>query len=41
MSEDCILFSTKMMGDKGMDINGMNKIEDRDSPTKDDHSEHH
>jgi hypothetical protein len=28
-----------MMGDKGMDLNGMNKIEDMDSPTKGDHAD--
>jgi len=41
MSEDYIQSSTKLMGDKGMDMNGMNKIEDMDCPTKDDHTEHH
>ena len=38
MSEDCMESCSKMMGEKGMDMQGMNKM---DTPTKDDHSEHH
>jgi hypothetical protein len=36
MSEDCMQSCMKMMGEKGM-----NNMDDMDSPTKEDHSEHH
>ena len=38
MSEDCMESCSKMMSEKGMDMQGMNKM---DSPTKEDHTEHH
>lgn len=41
MSEDCMESCSRMMGEKGMDMQGMNKMDDTDSPTKDDHTEHH
>jgi len=33
MSEDCMQSSMKMMSDKGMDMQGMNKMDDMDSRT--------
>ena len=41
MSEDCMESCSKMMGEKGMDMQGMNKMDDMDSPTKGEHTEHH
>jgi len=41
MSEDCIESCSKMMGEKGMDMQGMDKMDDMDSPTKGEHTEHH
>ncbi|TXD73488.1 hypothetical protein [Aequorivita antarctica] len=41
MSEDCMESCSKMMGDKGMDMQGMNKLGNMDTPTKDDYKEHH
>lgn len=41
MSEDCMESCKKMMEGKGMDMNGINKMDDMDSPTKEDHTEHH
>ncbi|MDG2431127.1 hypothetical protein [Flavobacterium sp.] len=38
MSEDCIKSCTKMMGEKGMDMQGMNKL---NMPTDKDHTDHH
>jgi hypothetical protein len=38
MSEDCMESCSKMMGEKGMDIQNMNKT---DSPNNQDHTEHH
>jgi hypothetical protein len=35
MSEDCMESCSKMMGEKGMDMQNMN------SPNKQDHTEHH
>ncbi|PYE82933.1 hypothetical protein DFQ11_101362 [Winogradskyella epiphytica] len=32
---------SKMMGEKGMDMQGMDKMDDMDSPTKGEHTEHH
>tara|TARA_R110002050_G_scaffold255946_1_gene394750 strand:- start:870 stop:1343 length:474 start_codon:yes stop_codon:yes gene_type:complete len=40
MSEDCMESCSKMMGEKGMDMQGM-KMDNMDSSTKDDHTEHH
>lgn len=34
MSEDCMESCSKMMGEKGMDMQNMNKMNDIDSPTK-------
>lgn len=36
MSEDCMESCSKMMGEKGM-----NKMDSMDTPTKEDHTEHH
>lgn len=41
MSEDCMESCKKMMGEKGMDMQGMDKMDDMDSPTKGEHTEHH
>lgn len=41
MSEDCMESCSKMMGEKGMDMQGMDKMDDMDSPTKGEHTEHH
>lgn len=41
MSEDCMESCSKMMGEKGMDMQGMDKMDDIDSPTKGEHTEHH
>lgn len=41
VSEDCMESCSKMMGEKGMDIQGMNKMGNMDTPTKDDHKVHH
>lgn len=41
MSEDCMESCSKMMGEKGMDMQGMDKMDDMDSPTKAEHTEHH
>ncbi len=41
MSEDCMESCSKMMGEKGMDMQGMDKMDDMDSPTKGEHPEHH
>ena len=41
MSEDCMESCKNMMGEKGMDMQGMNKMDDMDSPTKGEHTEHH
>lgn len=38
MSEDCIKSCTKMMGEKGMEMQGMNKVA---MPTDEDHTNHH
>tara|TARA_R110002072_G_scaffold175477_1_gene331233 strand:- start:9118 stop:9588 length:471 start_codon:yes stop_codon:yes gene_type:complete len=38
MSEDCMESCSMMMKDKGMDMQGM---DDMDSPTKGEHTEHH
>jgi len=41
MSEDCMESCSKMMGEKGMDMQGMMKMDDMDKSTKEDHTEHH
>lgn len=41
MSDECMLSCMKMMGEKGMDMKEMNKMENMDSPTINDHTEHH
>ena len=41
MSEDCMESCSKMMGEKGMDMQGMDKMDDMDSPIKGEHTEHH
>ncbi|MEX0995860.1 MAG: hypothetical protein WDZ45_02280 [Flavobacteriaceae bacterium] len=41
MSKDCMESCSKMMGEKGMDMQGMNKMNDMDKPTNEDHTEHH
>lgn len=41
MSEDCMESCSKMMSEKGMDMQGMNKMDNMDSSTKEDHTEHH
>lgn len=41
MSEDCMESCSKIMGEKGMDMQGMDKMDDMDSPTKGEHTEHH
>ncbi|SRX55081.1 hypothetical protein [Aequorivita sp. CIP111184] len=48
MSEDCMKSCKKMMAEKGMDLpagktgmQGMNMSDNMNSPTKDDHTEHH
>jgi len=41
MSEDCMESCSKMMGEKGMDMQGMDKMDDMDSPTKGEHTEHY
>ena len=41
MSEDCMESCKNMMGEKGMDMQGMDKMDDMDSPTKGEHTEHH
>ncbi|HIC31947.1 MAG TPA: hypothetical protein EYO76_08515 [Flavobacteriaceae bacterium] len=41
MSEVCMESCSKMMGEKGMDMQGMDKMDDMDSPTKGEHTEHH
>lgn len=41
MSEDCMESCSKMMGEKGMDMQGMDRMDDMDSPTKGEHTEHH
>ena len=38
MSEDCMESCSKMMSEKGMDMEGMDKT---NSPAKEDHTEHH
>lgn len=41
MSEDCMESCSKMMGEKGMDMQGINKRNHMDISTKDLHKEHH
>jgi hypothetical protein len=41
MSPDCMQSCTKMMGDKEMDIQEMNKIDNTDDSTKVNHTKHH
>jgi hypothetical protein len=40
MSEDCMQSGMKLMSDKGMDTQGMNKKDDMDSPTKENQTAH-
>lgn len=41
MCEDCMESCSKMMSEKDMDMQGMNKMDNMDNPTKEDHTEHH
>ncbi len=41
MSEDCMESCKNMMGEKGMDMQGMNKMNDMNNPSEENHTEHH
>ena len=41
MSEECMESCKEMMGEKGMDMKGMGMMNNMDSSSKEDHTEHH